>query len=146
MHSITLRFLAAQGTVSPAGRIHGGTILRWVDEARQACASGWARGHCVTAFMGGASFEHAIHVGDLVEVHARLVFTHLHSMSVMLEVRSAPVYAPEMRVVARCCAEYDALDPEGNRREVDHWSPETPGDIALAQRLKAHIDAARAAL
>ena len=30
-------------------------------------------------------------------------------------------------------------------RTVDKWSPETPGDIALAQRVKAHIDAARAA-
>ena len=30
-------------------------------------------------------------------------------------------------------------------RPVDAWSPDTPGDIALAQRVKAHIDAARAA-
>ncbi|MCI5067216.1 MAG: acyl-CoA thioesterase, partial [Acidovorax sp.] len=27
----------------------------------------------------------------------------------------------------------------------DHWNPETPGDVALAQRVKAHLDAARAA-
>ena len=30
-------------------------------------------------------------------------------------------------------------------REIDRWAPETPGDIALAQRAQAHIDAARAA-
>ena len=34
MHSITLRFLASQRSVSQAGgRVPGGTVLRWVDEA-----------------------------------------------------------------------------------------------------------------
>jgi hypothetical protein len=28
---------------------------------------------------------------------------------------------------------------------VPAWQPETPGDFALAQRVKAHLDAARAA-
>ena len=31
MHSITLRFLASQTTLPQAGRVPGGTVLRWVD-------------------------------------------------------------------------------------------------------------------
>lgn len=143
---MTLRFLAAQGTVSPAGRIHGGTILRWVDEAGQACASAWAGGHCVTSFMGGASFLHPITLGDLVEVKARLVYTDHTMMSIMIEVHSGPVHQQERHIVTRCCAEYVALDADGLAREVDTWSPETPGDIALAQSLRAHMTAAKAAL
>jgi hypothetical protein len=40
---------------------------------------------------------------------------------------------------------YAAVDDDGQPRAVDAWTPETPGDIALAQHVKAHIDAARAA-
>ena len=56
MHSITLRFMAASGASSASGRIQGGAVLLWVDEAGLACASAWAHCACVTAFMGGASF------------------------------------------------------------------------------------------
>ena len=44
-----------------------------------------------------------------------------------------------------CVAVYTAVDAQEVPRPVDAWSPDTPGDIALAQRVKAHIDAARAA-
>ena len=75
MHSTTLRFLASQTTLPQAGRIPGGTVLRWVDEAGFACASAWAKGACITEFVGGAHFVRAIRPGDLVEVHARLAYT-----------------------------------------------------------------------
>jgi acyl-CoA hydrolase len=143
---MTLRFLAAQGTVSPAGRIHGGTILRWVDEAGQACASAWAGGQCVTSFMGGASFLHPITLGDLVEVKARLVYTDHTIMSIMLEVHSGPVDQKKFHIVTRCCAEYISLNADGSLRVVDAWTPETPGDMALAQSLRSHMTAAKAAL
>ncbi|RZJ59447.1 MAG: acyl-CoA thioesterase, partial [Acidovorax sp.] len=38
-----------------------------------------------------------------------------------------------------------AVDSDEQPRTIDKWSPETPGDIALAQRVQAHIDAARSA-
>jgi acyl-CoA hydrolase len=47
--------------------------------------------------------------------------------------------------VTHCVAVYAAVDEAGQPRAVDTWMPETPGDIALAQRVKAHIEAARAA-
>ena len=72
MHSITLRFMAASGASSASGRIQGGAVLLWVDEAGLACASAWAHCACVTAFMGGASFLRPVRSGDLVEVEARL--------------------------------------------------------------------------
>ena len=131
MHSTTLRFLASQTTLPQAGRIPGGTVLRWVDEAGFACASAWAKGACITEFVGGAHFVRAIRPGDLVEVHARLAYTTDTSMCLAVEVRSGAVYT--------------AVDASDQPRTVDKWSPETPGDIALAQRVKAHIDAARAA-
>ena len=46
-------------------------------------------------------------------------------------------------LVQRALAGFAAVDDDGQPRAVDAWTPETPGDIALAQRVKAHIDAAQ---
>ena len=144
MHSITLRFLASQRSVSQAGgRVPGGTVLRWVDEAGFACASAWAKGDVVTEFVGGAHFVHPIRPGDLVEVHARLAYTTEHSMCLALEVRSGGVQGEPPRDVLHCVALYTAVEADETPRLVDKWSPETPGDIALAQQVKHHLDAAR---
>lgn len=145
MHSITLRFLAPLGAESHAGRVSGGTVLRWVDEAGFACASAWAKGACVTEFVGGAHFVRPIRPGDLVEVHARMASTTDTGMHLAVEVRSSGIHGEPPQEVLHCVAVYTAVDAHEQPRPVDKWSPETPGDMALAQRVKAHIDAARAA-
>jgi hypothetical protein len=62
-----------------------------------------------------------------------------------VEVRSGAVHGAPLEDVAHCVVAYTAVDAQEMPRPVDAWSPDTPGDIALAQRVKAHIDAARAA-
>lgn len=143
MHSITLRFLASHTAPSASGRIHGGTVLRWMDEAGFACACSWAGGTCVTAFMGSASFDRPIHPGDLVEVQASLAHTGETSMNMLVEVRSGGIQEKELRQVTHCVAVYAALDEDGAPRAVDKFAPETPGDMALAERVNAQVDAAR---
>ncbi|WP_426305656.1 acyl-CoA thioesterase [Acidovorax facilis] len=145
MQSITLRFLASQSTLPQAGRVPGGTVLRWVDEAGFACASAWAKGPCITEFVGGAHFVHPIRPGDLVEVHARLASTTDTAMHLAVEVRSGGIHGEPLQEVLHCVAVYTAVDADEQPCAIDKWSPETPGDMALAQRVKAHIDAARAA-
>ena len=39
-----LRFLAAPTDVNFGGKVHGGTVMRWIDDAAYVCATGWARG------------------------------------------------------------------------------------------------------
>lgn len=145
MQSITLRFLASQSTLPQAGRVPGGTVLRWVEDAGFACASAWAKGPCITEFVGGAHFVHPIRPGDLVEVHARLASTTDTAMHLAVEVRSGGIHGEPLQEVLHCVAVYTAVDADEQPRAIDKWSPETPGDMALAQRVKAHIDAARAA-
>ena len=83
--------------------------------------------------------------GDLVEVEARLAYTGSSSMSMAVEVRAGSIQDRDLQPVTHCVVVYAAVDDDGQPRAVDAWSPETPGDIALAQRVKAHIDASRAA-
>ena len=40
MSSITLRFLAEPSTINFGGKVHGGTVMKWIDEAGYAYALG----------------------------------------------------------------------------------------------------------
>jgi len=145
MHSLTLRFLASHTTGLHVGaRINGGTVLHWVDEAGLACATSWAKGHCVTALISGARFAHPVHAGDLIEVQARLAYTGQTSMGIAVEVYRSSLPAGEPQQVLQCACVYVAVDAANQPRPVDTWNPETPGDMALAEQVRAHAVAARA--
>ena len=86
--NITLRFLAEPNTVNFGGKVHGGTVMKWIDEAAYVCASGWSGLYCVTASVGNIDFIKPISIGDLVEVEASIVSTGNTSMKIKVEVRS----------------------------------------------------------
>ena len=144
MHTMTLRFLAPYNGAHAGGRISGGAVLGWVDEAGFACASAWAHGPCVSAFVGNAHFLRPVHPGDLVEVRALLAYTGETSMGLAIEVLTGALGASELQAVLNCSAVYVALNSSGSPRPVDQFTPETPGDIALAQRVQAQITTAQA--
>lgn len=143
MSSITLRFLAEPSTVNFGGKVHGGTVMKWIDEAGYACATSWAKHYCVTVSVGSIRFQRPIMIGDLVEVQARLAYTGRTSMNISVEVRAGDMKTGEMHVITECLVVFVAVDPDGQTIPVSPWRPDTPGDIALAQRVKAHLDAAR---
>jgi acyl-CoA hydrolase len=65
-------------------------------------------------------------------------------MNISVEVRAGDMKTGEMAVITECLAVFVAVDAEGQTIPVPSWLPETPGDIALAQRVKSYLDAARA--
>ncbi len=144
MSSITLRFLAEPHTVNFGGKVHGGTVMKWIDEAGYACATRWAKRYCVTVSVGTIRFGRPIMIGDLVEVEARLAYTGRTSMNISVEVRAGDMKTGEMRVITECLVVFVAVDEGGKAMTVEAWQPETPGEVALAERVKAHLDAARA--
>ena len=75
--SATMRFLVPPGVVNWGGKAHGGTVMRWIDEAAYACAASWMRdgdaaSEAVAVYSGGIHFFAPVRIGDLVEVDARL--------------------------------------------------------------------------
>ena len=143
MSSITLRFLAEAGTVNVGGRIPGGTVLRWIDEAGCACATNWAQRPCVAVFIGSVRFQRPVHAGSLVEVEAHLAYTGETGMNIAVEVRSGDLTGGEMQTATECLIVFVALDAQGRPVPVDAFAPATPGEMALAQRARAHLEAGR---
>lgn len=145
MSSITLRFLAEPSTVNFGGKVHGGTVMKWIDEAGYACATSWSKRYCVTVFIGSIRFHRPIKIGDIVEVEAKLVYTGSTSMNISVEVRSGDMKVGDMQKTTECLIVFVAVDPDGRPIPVEPFVPETPEQVALAERAKAHLDASRAA-
>ena len=144
MSSITLRFLAEPSTVNFGGKVHGGTVMKWIDEAGYACATGWAKRYCVTVYVDGIRFHRPILIGDLVEVQARLAYTGNSSMNISVEVRSGDIKSGAMEKTTECVIVFVSVDAQGKPMPVDGWNPETPGEVALATKVRAQLDASRA--
>jgi acyl-CoA hydrolase len=88
-HEVTFRFLAQPTDVNFGGKVHGGMVMKWIDQAGYACAVAWSGAYCVTVSVSGIHFVAPIRIGDLVSVHARLIHTGTSSMHLAVDVMAA---------------------------------------------------------
>ena len=133
-HETTLRFLAAPTDVNWGGKVHGGILMRWLDETGYVCASSWSHTHVVSRFSGGVSFLRPIRIGDLVEIQSRLVHTGRTSMHVALRVLAGSPRTGELEPATQCTSVYVALDADGRPCPVPSWTPTTPVDVEAQRR------------
>jgi len=68
------------------GSVHGGTILRLVDEAAFVVATKHARMNVVMASMDHISFKHPVSIGDMLNIRARLCYVGHSSMDIEVEI------------------------------------------------------------
>lgn len=125
---ITLRFLAEPQDVNFGGKVHGGAVMKWIDLAAYACAAGWSGKYCVTAYAGGIRFVAPIHVGSLVEVSAKIIYTGNSSMHVAIEVVACDPKSLNRRKTTQCIVIMVAVDETGQKVAIPQWEPETEED------------------
>ena len=131
---LELQFLAEPTDVNFGGKMHGGAVLRWIDQAGYACAVAWSGKYCVTAAVGGIEFVAPILIGDLVQVRCKLVHTGTSSMHLTVDVIARDLKQTHERLATHCVMTFVALDaPDGKPSPVPKWTAQTPEDIALGQ-------------
>ena len=69
---LTFRFLAEPTDVNYGGKVHGGVVMKWIDQVGYAAAVGWSGRYSVTVAVGGIRFVAPIRTSDLVTVTAKL--------------------------------------------------------------------------
>jgi len=126
---ITLRFLAEPQDVNFGGKVHGGAVMKWIDLAAYACAAGWSGRYCVTAYAGGIRFVAPIHVGSLVEVKAKVIYTGNSSMHIALEVNACDPKSLNRRLTTHCIVIMVAVDETGQKISIPKWEPTSESDI-----------------
>ena len=128
------RFLAAPGDVNWGGNAHGGIVMRWIDETAFACATAWAGRSAVAVYSGGIHFYGPVHIGDLVEVEARLIHTSEHSMHLSVHVRAGSLATGERRLTTQCMTVFVVPGRDGRAEPVTQMQLRTDED----RRLDAH--------
>jgi acyl-CoA hydrolase len=135
-----LRFLAAPTDVNWGGKVHGGTAMRWIDDAAFVCASGWAKNAVTTVYVGGFRFYRPLLIGHVVEVEARLLHTGRTSMHVSVHVRSGDPQTDERALTTHGLLILVALDAEGRPVPVRTWEPVNDEDKALEQHARHLVE------
>ena len=138
VREITLRFLAAPTDINIYGKVHGGAVMKWMDEAGYVCAAGWSGYPCATVYVGGIRFHKPIQIGNLVEVHAQLIYTGRTSMHIAVNVRSGDPKTRQFIPTTHCVIVFVALDEKGIPLKVPEWVPNAEDDKSLkayAERL-----------
>ena len=139
------RFLAAPGDANWGGNAHGGTVMRWIDEAAYACAASWSSEAAVAVYAGGIHFHQPIRIGDLVELDARLIHTGPHSMHVSIRVSSGRTTAPrQLQLTTQCMSVFVDPTDSGGAADIRPLPLITSEDIELDDYARHLIDLRKA--
>jgi acyl-CoA hydrolase len=133
---LIMRFLAEPTDVNYGGKVHGGQVMKWIDQAGYAAAVGWSGKYSVTVAVGGIRFVAPIRISDLVTVETTLIFTGTSSMHFAVDVRARDPMAgeEESRLCTHCVIVFVALDGvEGKPVPVPTWTPDSDEDRRLSE-------------
>ena len=133
---VTLRFLAEPADINFGGKVHGGVVMKWIDQAGYTCAVGWSGQYCVTVYVGGIRFYEPVLIGNVVEVRAKLIYTGKTSMHIAVDVSAGDPKGGRYHKTTHCIIVFVAVDDRGTPVEIGRWQPETEEDVALEQYAK----------
>lgn len=128
---ITFRFLSEPGDVNFGGKVHGGAVMKWIDQTAYTCAVKYSSQYCVTVYVGGIRFVNPIHIGDIVEVQARIIYTGRTSMHIGVDIVTINPKTKATVKATHCVIVFAAVDGAGKTVPVPEWIPETEEEKAL---------------
>ncbi len=136
---------------NPMGNIHGGTILKLVDEAAGVTALRHARSIVVTASIDRMDFYHPVYVGNLLSLKASVNYAGTTSMEVGVKIEAEDLRTGRITHTGSSYLTYVAIDENGQPVEIPDVLPETPeekrrwreGKQRRAERLKILQDRKR---
>ena len=129
------RFLAKPTDINWGGNVHGGTAMEWIDEAGTACTMEWSGEQTIAVYAGGIRFYKPIHIGDLIEVDARMMRTDSRSMQMSVHVRSGEARGgrENLSTAIHATVAYLGMDRDWNPLPARQFIPHTEEDKRLAE-------------
>lgn len=118
------------------GNVHGGVIMRMVDEAAAIVAVRHARRPVVTARVDRFDFLAPAYVGNVVSVHCALNYVGRTSMEVGVEVTAEDLITGEIRKIASSQIIYVALDEKKRPTPVPPLIPADAEEAAIIERAR----------
>ncbi len=131
---VTLGMMLGPEHANSHGNVHGGVIMRLVDEAGALVAMRHARSIVVTVAIDSMTFLEPILVGNLVTLHAELTYVGHTSMEVEVKVIAENPITGLTTRTNNAYLVYVALDEDRRPRPVPPLIAETPLEQARMQQ------------
>ena len=111
---------------NPAGVVHGGELMKMMDNAAGVAAARHSRANPVTGMVHNIRFLSPVRVGEVVLIHAKLTFVGRTSMEVLVEIDAQNLGTEERRPAMTAHYIMVATDNKGKPVPV-------PGLIAITE-------------
>jgi acyl-CoA hydrolase len=136
-HRLSMTILMTPDMSNFAGNVHGGILLKYLDQVAYTCATRWARSYAVTLSVDQVVFREPIHVGELVTFDASVNRTGRTSMEVGVRVTTQDLVSQTVRHTNSCYFTMVAIGADGRPVPVPPWQPRT------AEQRRRHAAAER---
>lgn len=138
--TLSMTVLMTPDNANFSGNVHGGTLLKYLDEVAYACASRFAGSYVVTLSVDQVTFRQPIHVGELVTFLASVNYTGRTSIEVGIKVVTENIRDKLVRHTNSCFFTMVAIDDQGQSIAVPTLTPVSEDQIrrfANAQERRA---------
>ncbi len=135
-----------------AGNVHGGTLLKFLDQVAYACASRYAARYVVTVSVDQVMFRQPVHVGELVTFLACVNYTGKSSMEIGIKVIAENIRTQQKRHVNSCFFTMVAVDDDRRPIAVPELQPRNEREkrrfeqALLRKELRQDLEARLAAI
>ena len=129
IHQLSMTVLMTPDTANFSGNVHGGSILKLLDQVAFACASRYAGRYVVTLSVDQVMFRQPIHVGELVTFLSSVNHTGSSSMEIGIKVIAENIQNRVVRHVNSCFFTMVAVDEHKKAAPVTPLQPTTPDEI-----------------
>ncbi|WP_416190340.1 acyl-CoA thioesterase [Neisseria sp. CCUG17229] len=101
-HELIMSELMMPDTANFSGNVHGGDLLRLLDQVAYSCASRYSGYYCVTLSCDRVLFKEPIHIGELVTFYASVNYTGRTSMEIGICVEAQNIRTGAIRHTNSC--------------------------------------------
>ena len=126
LHQLSMTVLMTPDMANFSGNVHGGAVLKLLDQVAYACASRYAGRYVVTVSVDQVMFLQPIHVGELVTFLASINHAGTSSMEVGIKVVAENIRDHAVRHVNSCFFTMVAVDDNRKPAPVPPLLPPTP--------------------
>ncbi len=131
--TISFQFITEPTDINFGGKVHGGVVMKWIDQVAYTCARSWAETYCVTVYVGGIRFLKPINIGDVVRLYATVIYTGRTSIHIAVDVYGRNISSNDFEKKTHCVIVFVSVDSEGKPIPVKAWTPQTEKEQKLAE-------------
>ena len=128
-NSLSMTVLMTPDKANFAGNVHGGDLLKLLDQVAYGCGSRYCSGYVVTFSVNQVLFKHAISVGEHVSFLAHVNYTGKTSMEIGIKVIAEDMRAKTVRHTNTCYFTMVSVDEDGKPTPVPPRNPQTEEEI-----------------